>query len=346
MLSTTVFVGVIAGLLLVFVVMWALLLRRGLSLVKVAGVTMRQVIATTAIVVVLEMGVNGLVALITMVAFAVSPPDAAIRVLGLINWAAAVILACVIISAAFKIGYMKAFLAWLPTLFATFTIIALIVLVVRPYFFESFYLPTNPMAPTLVGTHWEGTCPECGEASYCPPTNARRASSDPPLMICDNFHVTKAESLDTRVHSSDHFMVSKFLEPRRWDMVVFQYPQEPSMLYAMRLVGLPSETIHIEGGYVWVNGERLTPPDSLRGIAYVSEIPGRFGPELWGSPERPASLGEDEYFVLGDFSARSIDSRFWQQGVAGHNPFAVPESHLIGVVTHTFWPPSRWRIHR
>jgi hypothetical protein len=62
--------------------------------------------------------------------------------------------------------------------------------------------------------------------------------------------------------------------------------------------------------------------------------------------DHSARLGEDEYFVLGDFSAMSKDSRLWGEGAPGHHPFAVPESHLRGVVTHIYWPPDRWRILR
>ena len=113
----------------------------------------------------------------------------------------------------------------------------------------------------------------------------------------------------------------------------------------MRLVGLPGEKIHIEGRAVWANGRKLTPPDALRGIEYVSQSPG-WHSELWGSVDRPAMLGQDEYFVLGDFSAQSADSRLWEQGASGHNPFAVPESHLRGIVTHIYWPPQRCRILR
>ena len=48
--------------------------------------------------------------------------------------------------------------------------------------------------------------------------------------------------------------------------------------------------------------------------------------------------------MLGDFSA-GMDSRSGR-GAPGHPPYAVPESYLIGVVTHIYWPPSRWRVLR
>jgi signal peptidase I len=101
-------------------------------------------------------------------------------------------------------------------------------------------------------------------------------------MICLNFHVTRPLKVDRTVHSGDRFLVAKFLQPRRWDAVVFQYPENPQSLYVMRLVGLPGETIHIEDGAVWADGKRLTPPDSLRGVRYESKFPETYI-ELWGT---------------------------------------------------------------
>jgi signal peptidase I len=165
-------------------------------------------------------------------------------------------------------------------------------------------------------------------------------------MICrDNFHVTQPTDRGDKAFSSDHFLVAKFLRPQRWDIVAFRNPEEPTVLYVMRLVGLPGEEITIKDGQIWADGEMLTPPDSIRGIKYLSEIGDGYG-ELWGSPDHPAKLSEDEYFVLGDFSRASYDSRLWKRGAPGHNPFAVPESHLYGIVTHTYWPPGRWRTFR
>jgi signal peptidase I len=142
-------------------------------------------------------------------------------------------------------------------------------------------------------------------------------------------------------------MVCKLLRQRRWDLIVFRYPGDPTINYVKRLVGLPGEEIFIKEGSVWINGERLEPPESLPGLTYVTEFPqAPIQPEIWGTPARPAKLGEDEYFVLGDFSQQSSDSRLWTTGAPGHPSYAVPGSYVIGVVTHIYWPPSRWRIFR
>lgn len=340
MFSTVAFAPIFLGLLLASVVLWALFLQLGLRWAKVPDVTTRRVVLATAIVIILQVTLNVLFRFISPSA------DAQTIVLGLAKLAADVVAPCAVISAVFKARFLRAVQAWLPTLLATVATLAFALLVQRPFLYEAFVVPTNAMAPTLVGQHWRGACPVCSQPNYCSPRDERYNTVDPPLMICDNFHVTEASDVDKSVHSGDRFMVAKFLTPQRWDLVVFQYPEEPATLYVKRLVGLPGEKVHIKDGSVWVDGVRQTPPDSIRGIEYLSELPDWFGPDLWGSDNRPALLGNDEYFVLGDFSAQSKDSRLWEQGAPGHNSFAVPESHWKGVVTHTYWPPHRWRIHR
>jgi type IV secretory pathway protease TraF len=113
------------------------------------------------------------------------------------------------------------------------------------------------------------------------------------------------------------------------------------------LVGSPGEELFIRDGAIWINGERLEPPVDLKHIHYLMTIDAVGRPmHSAADPQHPAKLGPDEYFVLGDFSAVAFDSRFWDQGAPNHPPFAVPESNILGVVTHTYWPPSRWRAFR
>lgn len=94
-----------------------------------------------------------------------------------------------------------------------------------------------------------------------------------------------------------------------------------------------------------VDGKKQTPPPSCQGIEYLDHLEG-WPEDLWGSEAKPAKLGPDEYFVLGDFSAKAKDSRLWEKGTPGHPPYAVPVSHIIGVVTHIYWPPDRCRVLR
>lgn len=340
MFSTIVFSAIFLGLLLVSAVLWGLFLRLGLRWAKVPDVTTRRVVFTVVVVMVLQITLNALFPYFS------TSSDAQTILLGSVGLIASVVVPCVVIRAVFKARFLRAFQAWLPTLLTAFGTMAFSLLVLRPFLYEAFVTPTNAMAPTLVGQHWRGICSECGKPSFCSPRDERYGSTDLPSMICGDFHVTKASRIDKSVQPGDRFLVAKFLVPRRWDLVVFQYPQEPAKKYVSRLVGLPGEKIHIHDGSVWVDDIRQTPPDSLRGIEYLSEIPDWFGSEPWGSKKRPAKLGDDEYFVLGDFSAQSLDSRLWRQGAPGHNSFAVPQSHMKGVVSHTYWPIRRVRIHR
>ncbi|MCA9165692.1 MAG: signal peptidase I, partial [Planctomycetales bacterium] len=264
---------------------------------------------------------------------------------GIVELAVTVLTPCLIIMKAFRTRFFRAVQAWLPTLLPSLATALLIFLVLIPFICETLVVRANPMAPTLLGEHWRGKCRECGHPSFCSPEDARYRRPETSGMICENFHVNEGADVSQRILGPDRILVAKFFRPERWNLVVFRHPNDSSTLDVKRLVGLPGETIHIEGGKVWANGRQLEPPEHLDGIEYLSESSGWFD-GTWGSPDRPAVLGADEYFVLGDFSLRSNDSRTWEEGAVGHNPFAVPQSHMRGVVTHIYWPPQRWRILR
>lgn len=243
----------------------------------------------------------------------------------------------------------RAVWAWLPTLVPQVGFFLIVLLTVKPYLIEAFVIPANSMAPTIIGRHWEAPCPRCGSPAYASvdPYRLDHDSQDRPvLMICSREY-RSCEVVDPpRVElPGDRLLVNKLLAPRRWDVIVFKFPKAPDITYCKRLVGLPGETVVIRDGAVWIDGQRLSPPESCAGLEYLAEIKD-YPHELWGSPSKPARLGPDEYFVLGDFSARSKDSRLWQQGAPGHPPYAVPADYIVGVVTHIYWPHSRWQILR
>jgi signal peptidase I len=167
-------------------------------------------------------------------------------------------------------------------------------------------------------------------------------------MICARFHTLPVGDVSETIHAPDRILTAKYLSSRRWDAVVFRPPFEPETHYVMRIVGLPGETVVIRDGIVIADGTPLEPPQELAGITFTPDPPGHgmtFDP-VWGTDENPATLAAGEYFVLGDNTTRSRDSRLWPENATGHPPYALPAENIEGVVTHIYWPPSRVRIIR
>ena len=331
MLATTILIALLVG----YVVLYALHLQCGLWWAKVDKAPVRRLVAASVMLV--------LVQIILSVLFSLPASMILQGILwSVVGFAVLVAVSCTIIARFFAIDLARSLQVWLPTMASSFVALLVAIFVIRPFLFESFVSPTNAMAPTLLGVHWQSACPECGRPNYCSPIDPGFGDQDPPRMICGNFHIHQMSQVEQKGYPGDHFLVAKFIAPQRWDLVAFHYPENPATLYVMRLVGLPGETIHIEDGAVWADGDRLTLPENLNGIEYVSNIPDMHE-RLWAAPNRPAKLQADEFFVLGDFSTNAADSRTWFLGAPGHNSFAVPRSYIHGVVTHVYWPLDRWR---
>lgn len=326
-------------LMLGSLVLWAMCLYLGLRWVRVEGVTTHGVLWTTATVFALQILAHALSLLI--------PPQSPIvdRTTLLVGGLTSIVIPLAVIMFAFRVTFFRAFLAYLWTLLSAVCSFLFVLLVLNPFVVQAFTSPVNGMAPTLLGRHARGMCPTCDSACYCTPPNPQPLPGNTPLMICDRFHITEHPKVDPQAFGPDRFPVAKFIRPRRWDLVVFRFPEDPNVLYIQRLVGLPGEEIKIEDGAIWANGQRLEAPAEIQGLEYQPATPENGAPQ-WGSPEQPARLDSDEYFMLGDFTARSYDSRMWRSNSSGRHPYGVPQSHLVGVVTNIYWPPSRWRIFR
>ncbi len=126
------FLASLRRLLLASVVLWALFLRLGLRWAKVPDVTTRRVVLATAMVIVLQIGLN------VLFLFVSPSSDAQSIVFDLVELTAAVIVPCVVISTVFKARFLRAFQAWLPTLLVTVTTVAFALLVLRPFLYEAF----------------------------------------------------------------------------------------------------------------------------------------------------------------------------------------------------------------
>ncbi len=119
----------------------------------------------------------------------------------------------------------------------------------------------------------------------------------------------------------------KVRDPKRGDVVVFIYPENPQKDFIKRLVGLPGDSIEIKDGVIFVNGKPIA-EDSFSKRFYYNR--GEFGQE-----GQSITVPADSYFMLGDNSASSQDSRYWG---------FVPHKNLLGKAIVIYWPLNRIRI--
>lgn len=124
-------------------------------------------------------------------------------------------------------------------------------------------------------------------------------------FIAQPFIVSGASMEDT-FHNNEYLIVDQLTyrldEPKRGDVVVFHYPKDHSKFFIKRIIGLPGETVVIEGQMVTIIND-----ENKDGIV-LSEPYAAIGIKDNQVKEK---LGEDEYFVLGDNRDHSSDSRVW-----------------------------------
>lgn len=114
-----------------------------------------------------------------------------------------------------------------------------------------------------------------------------------------------------------------FGKPRRWQIVLYRHAHGFDV--AKRVVGLPGETIGIENERVTIDGELVPVPEELQFLKYYGYAVLREGKTY------PCKRG---YFLLGDFSHDSLDSRFYGE---------LAPSRIRGRAWLIVWPPSRLR---
>ena len=119
----------------------------------------------------------------------------------------------------------------------------------------------------------------------------------------------------------------KFRPPQRTDVVVFIYPENPKKDFIKRLVALEGETVEIKNGTIYIMDKPLL--DTVFNQRYYYNR-GPFAQE-----GQKIVVPKDRFFVLGDNSASSQDSRYWG---------FVPRENILGEAILIYWPPNRIRI--
>ncbi len=113
-------------------------------------------------------------------------------------------------------------------------------------------------------------------------------------------------------------------DPQRGDVVVFHYPQQQDRDFIKRVIGLPGETVTIQGSRVYINGKLIDEP-------YIDPENWCHGKSCDGSWE----VGPDQYFVLGDNRGSSKDSQDFGP---------VDRKFIVGKAFIRYWPPSEWQL--
>jgi len=138
-------------------------------------------------------------------------------------------------------------------------LLAMVALVLRTWLVQGLFIPfhvvSGSMADTLRGPHREVICAECGHRFAC--ASDLRAVS--PRAVCPNCDCRENDLAGQPDVDGDRVLVDKLTyslrPPRRWELVAFRHPREPSRILVKRVVGLPGESVRIRDGEVYVDGK-------------------------------------------------------------------------------------------
>lgn len=136
------------------------------------------------------------------------------------------------------------------------------------------------------------------------------------------------KTMEPTLFSGDLILADKLIykksEPKRGDVIIFIYPEDTKKMFVKRLIGLPGEAIEIRNGSILINGTVLSDL-VFRNRYYYNR--GDYGKE-----GQVITIPQDSYFVLGDNSASSKDSRYWG---------FVPKKYIVGKAYKIYYPFNR-----
>ncbi len=210
----------------------------------------------------------------------------------------------------------SAFTRWLSELLESMIIAGVLVfMIIRPFFLQAFFIPSESMEPTLMG-HKHG---------YNSATNKNY-----PDDVNDHIFVNK--------------LSVRYSNPKHGDIIVFKAPKRADMTGAgvenvliKRLIGVGGDTIQVKPDdkgtiRVFRNGVAIDEPylhleEPMMNITMNER-------ESFAVNE-PLKLAPDELFVMGDNRNHSNDGRFWGP---------LKRDRVIGNASFIFWPLNRIRV--
>ena len=165
---------------------------------------------------------------------------------------------------------------WWVEYSVSFFPVILIVFLLRSFLIEPFKIPSSSMVPTL---------------------------------LVGDFILVNKFTYGIRLPVANKKIV-QLGNPARGDVMVFRFPEDPSLDYIKRVIGVPGDTVEVKEEKVYINGVAIEEDYILSTPNYT------YGPSV---------VPEGKYFVLGDNRDNANDNR----GVYGGMGF-VPEANLLG----------------
>lgn len=133
-------------------------------------------------------------------------------------------------------------------------------------------------------------------------------------------------SMENTIMTNDKLIALRtsywFHDPKRGDIIIFEYPDNEEEWYIKRVIALPGETVEVKDGKVYINHSK-TPLDE----PYIKEEPvDDFG---------PYTVPKDGYFVMGDNRNGSNDARDW-------DTHYVSRDEVLGKAWFRYYPSLKW----
>lgn len=147
-------------------------------------------------------------------------------------------------------------------------------------------------------------------------------------------HQVRGASMKPNFNDGEYILTDKisyrFNEPQRGDVIIFTSPTDPDVDFIKRIIGFPGEKVKISDGKVTVANTEIK-------TGFVLQEPYEtLGPTA-GGKEAPqnteVTIGDNEYFVLGDNRLESFDSRSWGN---------LPKKNIIGKAWLRYWPLNKF----
>jgi len=141
-------------------------------------------------------------------------------------------------------------------------------------------------------------------------------------------YIVEGLSMEQSFQNNDYLITEKISyelrAPKRGEVIIFHPPDNPSVNYIKRIVGLPGDTVEIKNGSVYINNSKLSEPYLKSNEETLSSQKNTYS----------MTLKDDEYFVFGDNRNHSRDSR--EIG-------AVPKSNIVSRVWFRLLPVNKFK---